>query len=243
MWKPVLGAALFALTATAAHANGAVCRTGQGCTCLNMDAGLLPVLMGSETLGDMTLPETIVVDRSTNTTFRTRRSAQEVHQSYGGSGECPVDDGPAELVPLDGTWQWRTRNETATGCPPMMAGMLAASRTETLNARVAWDGRFHPQRLAASLPQPEMSQMSPYIWRELSSNRWLSDNIRERTCEDGTCVDVALSLSMNLVAADRITGLLTLRTRVEGGQSAVLASFGMADCRVRVSYEIVHLGP
>lgn len=244
MRAPFLAFGLLAVLATPALAGGAICRQGQGCTCMSLDTGLLPVLLGSgDTLGDLTPSETIVIDRSTNTTFRTRRTPQEVHRSFGGSGECPVDAGPAPLVPLDGTWQWRTLGETATGCPPMMAGMLASSRAEAPAARVAWEGRFHPHRLASSLPQPEMSGMSPYEWRELSTNRWLSDNIRSRSCEDGTCVEVALTLSMNLVAADRITGLLSLRSRIEGPQTAILASLGMADCRVRVRYEIRHTGP
>jgi len=222
---------------------GAVCRAGQGCTCLSMDTGLLPILLGAEGLGDMTLPETIVIDRSTNTTFRTRRSTGEVHRAFGGQGECPIDETPGPIVPLDGTWQWRTLSETTTGCPAMLAAGLAASRTETLSTRVTWDGRFDPQRLAASLPAPEMSGMSPYEWRELGPNRWLSDNINSRSCEDGTCVQMALSLAMNLVAPERITGLLTLRSRVDGAQAAILAGFGMADCRVRVRYRIDRIAP
>jgi len=167
----------------------------------------------------------------------------EVHRTFGGRGECPADPERAELIPLDGTWLWRTLSETTTGCPPMLAASLAASRPETLSTRVVWDGRFDPRQLAASLPQPQTADMSPYEWRELGRNRWFSDNIRSRSCEDGTCVEVALSLAMNLVAEDRITGILAMRSRVEGGSAGILASFGMQDCRVRVQYEIRHTGP
>lgn len=227
----------------------AICRTG-GCECLlspltpEVLADFAGEFFGSDTPVDRTR-DTLVYEPELGIVSWVDAPRGDINRAFGGTGECPIELFPEDeaMVPLDGTWQWRTRNETATGCPPMMAGMLAASRTETLNARVNWDGRFHPQRLAASLPQPEMSQMSPYEWRELSANRWLSDNIRSRSCEDGTCVEVALSLNMNLVAPDRITGLLSMRSRVDGGQAAMLASFGMADCRVRVSYEIVHLGP
>ena len=58
-----------------------------------------------------------------------------------------------------------------------------------------------------------------------------------------TCVEVALALSMTLVAPTRISGLLTLNSRVEGAQAAILAGFGMADCRVRVRYQIDRIAP
>lgn len=245
MWKPISVVSLLALLPLSVHvqAGGAVCHVGQGCTCLSMEAGLLPILLDSDVVGDMTSAESIVIDRSSNTTFRTRRNLQEIHQAFGGRGECPTSAPPDEMTPLDGTWQWRTLGETANGCPPVMMNMLAASRTETLDAEIVWGGRFDPQRLAASLPQPEMAEMSPYEWREIARNRWLADNIRNRECSDGTCVEVALALNMNLVAADRITGLLSLRNRVEGGASEVLSDFGMLDCRVRVRYEINRIGP
>lgn len=245
MWKAVLFGAVMACAPTfvAAQTGGAICREGQGCVCLSMDTGLLPVLMGAEGLGDMTLPDTIVVDRTNNATIRTQRSTAEVHRAYGGQGECPVDDAPGPIVPLDGTWQWRTLSENTAGCPPMLAGALATSRVETLNNRVVWNGVFNPRHLADSLPAPELGGMSPYEWRELGPNRWLSDNINSRSCEDGTCVNVALALSMNLTAPDRISGLLTMRSKVDGPQATILAGFGMADCQVRVRYRIDRIAP
>ena len=240
-----LAAVLAALPSLAlAKMGGAICRTGQGCSCVDVtDTGLFPLLLGDTAAGAVSLSENLVIDRSTNTTFRTARALEDIHRAYGGQGACPKDRDRDELIPLDGTWSWRTLTETTTDCPPMMAAALAASRPETLSTRVDWDGRFDPHKLAASLPQPEAMDMSPYEWRELGVNRWFSDNLRSRSCEDGTCVDVALSLAMNLVGADRITGILALRSRIEGGEAAILAGFGIQDCRVRVQYEIRHVGP
>jgi hypothetical protein len=239
MWKSALGAAALSLLALPAlAAGGAVCRAGQGCTCVTMDMGLLPVLAGSDVLGTIAPTETIVLDRTTNTTYTTRQSPQAVHEAYGGRGACPVSEPPAEIVPRDGVWQWRTLGETTRDCPPMLAGMLAANRIETLSQRVAWRGGFHPDRLAESLPRPEMGGTTPYIWRRIGPNRWLSDNIRSRSCGEGTCAEIALALTMGPVTPERLTGLLSLRSRVEGGPTAVLARFGMADCNVRLRYEI-----
>ena len=245
MWKPVLFAALLGTLPALAHARtgGAICREGQGCVCLSLDTGLLPVILGSDGIGDTTLPDTIIVDRTNNATIRTPRSIHEVHRAYGGQGECPSDEPPGPILPLDGVWQWRSLSETASGCPPMLAAAITASRSETLANRVVWNGGFHPRVLAESLPAPEMSGMSPYEWRELGPNRWLSDNIQARECEDGTCVSIALALSMTLVAPTRISGLLTMNSRVEGAQAAILAGFGMADCRVRVRYQIDRIAP
>jgi hypothetical protein len=245
MWKPVLFVALVTSVPSQAQpqTGGAICREGQGCVCLSLDTGLLPVIMGADGIGDTTLPDTIIVDRTNNATIRTGRSIHEVHRAYGGQGECPADEPPGPIMPLDGTWQWRTLSETTSGCPPMMAGAIAASRTETLSTSVVWEGGFDPRRLAASLPAPEMSGMSAYEWRELGPNRWLSDNIRGRECEDGTCVSVALALSMTLVAPTRISGVLTMRSQVEGAQAAILAGFGMADCRIRMRYQIDRIAP
>lgn len=227
----------------------AICRTG-GCECLLSPltaeelADFAGEFFGSDTPVDRTR-DTLVYEPELGIVSWVDAPRGDINRSFGGTDECPIELFPEDeaMVPLDGMWQWRTLGETTSGCPPMLAGALAASRVETLTTRVTWDGGFDPRRLASSLPQPEMAGMSPYEWRQLGAYRWLSDNIRGRSCEDGTCVDSSLALNMTLAAPDLIRGFMSLRTRVEGGAAAVLASFGMLDCRVRVRYEIRHLGP
>jgi hypothetical protein len=226
-----------------AQMGGATCTAGAGCRCFVVeDTGLFPILLGETAAGQVALRENIVLDRSSNTTFRTSRALSDVHRSFGGNGDCPSDDPPGDILPLDGTWIWRTLGEETRGCPAMMAASLAAGRQETLVQNVIWNGAFHPGRLSENLPQPDMAEMQTYEWRKIGPNRWLSDNLKERQCEDGTCVDVALALTMNVVAPDRITGLLTLRSKVEGAQAAILSQFGMSDCNIRVRYRIEHGG-
>lgn len=221
----------------------AVCRAGAGCECANLDdVGLLPVLLGDGALG-LDAPQSIVIDRTTNTTFRTERSLNEVHRSFGGRGDCPDIVEPAEILPRDGTWRWRQVAAATTGCPPMMAAMVDSGREETLVQSVAWNGAFHPERFSENLPAPEMGEMSVYEWRRIGRNRWLSDNLKGRECDDGTCVDFALSLSMNVISETEVTGLLTTRSKVNGSDAGMLAMWGMDQCEIRVRYAINHMGP
>lgn len=228
----------------------ATCAAGEGCTCalspitIN-DLDLLEVeIIGGAQASDPTR-DVMVFEYRQNRASWVSVTPGEIHRQFGGEGDCPIELFPEEppLVPLDGTWLWRSLNEAVTGCPALMAEALTASRPETLSVRVAWDGRFDPARLASALPAAPAMEMAPYAWRELAENRWLSDNIRSRSCEDGTCVDMALTLAMGLVAEDRITGILSLRSRIEGGAADVLDAFGMKECRVRVHYEIRRTGP
>lgn len=225
--------------------------TASGCTCDLSPASAEDLMLMLGDGGELAPPQdptraTLVYDSPARRVYWTDRPRAEVVRAYGGEGDCPITLFPEEvMIPLDGTWQWTTLGETAVGCPPMMAQMLAASRAETMTTRVDWNGAFHPDRLAQSLPAPEMAGTSAYEWRATGPAGFLSDNIRGRSCEEGSCSSVAVVLSMSLVAPDRITGVLNLRSRVEapGGAAAVLAGYGMLDCRVRVQYDIHRTGP
>jgi hypothetical protein len=227
----------------------AICKTG-GCECSlsPFSADDLRFVMG-ETLGSDTPIDptraTLVYEPDLGIVSWVDAPRADIQASFGGQGECPIElfPEPAAMVPLDGTWAWRTLGERTSGCPAALGGMLAASRVEYMTTSVTWGGSFHPDRLAQSLPQPEMAGISPYEWRETGPYRWLSDNVQSRDCSDGTCAEIALKLNMTLVAPDRITGLLSLRSAIDGPQAAILAGFGMADCRVRVRFDIVHTGP
>ena len=170
---------------------------------------------------------------------------RDIQASFGGTGACPIAlfPEPEAMVPLDGSWQWQTLGESTSGCPAILGGMLAASRVEFITTRVEWDGAFDPARLTDILPQPDMEGLSPYEWDEVGPYRWRSDNVQSRDCADGSCAEIALTLNMTLVAPDRISGLLSLRSAIDSPQAAVLAGFGMADCRVRVRYDIIHTRP
>ncbi len=227
----------------------AICKTG-GCECslspLSAEEIMFMVgdTFGSDTPVDPTR-DTLVWEPDLGIVSWSEASRSDIQRSFGGEGDCPIKlfPEPPAMVPLDGTWQWRTLGETTSGCPAALGGMLAASRVEFTSTRVDWNGTFHPDRLAANLPQPEMAGVSPYEWREVGPYRWLSDNVQSRNCTDGTCAEIALALNMTLMTPDRISGLLSLRSSIDAPQAAILAGFGMADCRVQVRYDIVRTGP
>lgn len=226
----------------------ALCETGKGCACSSTNAAddLLMVHGLAATVpdgfaGDQRA-QTIVIDLGSGQVYRSTAPRARINAAYGGADPCEPE-APPEIQPNDGLWRWCSMGETVSGCPPMLAAALAGGPDEAREARVAWQGAFDPRRLAEGLPRPEMVQMSPYEWRKLGPGHWLSDNLRQRSCEDGTCVSVDLALSMTLAAPDRITGLLTLTSRVEGPQAGILAGLGMADCRVRQRYRIERVAP
>jgi hypothetical protein len=250
-----LVAALAALTGlilpAAARADTvlAICRTG-GCECSLSPVSAEEIMFvvgdtfGSDTPVDPTR-DTLVYEPEIGLVSWSEGTRAEIQRRFGGEGDCPIElfPAPEAMVPLDGTWQWRTLGESTSGCPAALGGMLAASRVEFMSTQVDWNGTFHPDRLAEGLPQPDMANVSPYEWREVGPYRWLSDNVQSRECSDGTCAEIALKLNMTLVAPDRISGLVSLRSGIDGPQAAIMAGFGMADCRVRIRYDIIRTGP
>ena len=142
-----------------AQIGSAVCTTGSGCPCSGLAVvDLVTVLLGDATLG-LDAPQSIVIDRSTNISFRTPRSLNDVHRSFGGSGDCSDILEPAEIVPRDGTWRWTQLAASTTGCPPMMAAMLDSGREETLLQSVSWNGAFHPERFSENLFRTLMARL------------------------------------------------------------------------------------
>jgi hypothetical protein len=221
----------------------AICRTG-GCDCalspLSQDE--IALVVG---LPDDPAASTLVYEPALEALSWVTAPRRDIQASFGGTGDCPVDPAAAHqaLTPRDGTWRWRTLAETTAGCPAELGGMLAASGVAFTPVRLAWDGAFHPDLLAALLPQPDMAGLPPYAWHAVGPDRWLSDNVQSTDCRDGACMDIALHLTMTLVAPDRISGLLSLRSTIDAPQAAIRAGFGLAECRVRLRYDIIRTGP
>jgi hypothetical protein len=245
MLRRVLPLAVLALslvpTIAQARIGGAVCRIGQGCSCIDFaETGLAPVLAEhADLLGDTTPDEIVVIDRSTNTTFRTRRSPAQVHASFGGQGECPLTPLPTEIIPEDGVWQFQVLDWTATGCPPGMAEELLALDGLAPSSRVEWNGRFDPALLA------DQSTPQAFRWRESAGQRWVTDRVGERSCFSDFCTDMDLRLWMTLVSPQRARGHLRMISRLQSStveMATLMQSFGMDYCRIIVEYRVNRVG-
>ncbi len=220
-----------------ARIGGAVCRAQQGCVCIDFtDTGLAPVLADhTDILGDTTPEEIVIIDRSTNTTFRTRRTPNEIHARFGGSGECPLAPLPTEIIPEDGLWQMQILNWSATACPAGMGEELAALNGMSQSARVVWNGRFDPALLA------DQSAPQAFRWREGEGQRWVTDRVGDRTCIADFCTDMNLRLWMTLVSPRRARGHLRMVNTLQSStveMAQLMQSFGMDYCRIIVEYEV-----
>jgi hypothetical protein len=232
----------------------AVCTPGRGCACHDAVSPQEILWIHDNARGEERMPDgwagdvrtqTVVIDLGSGQVYRSDRPRAAINAAYGGQGECEPPPRPvADIVPLDGTWRWRTLGERVTGCPAGMAQALAAglaaNRVDGQTRRVAWGGAFHPDRLADSLPQ---GATAPFDWRRLGPNRWLADNNRHQQCSDGNCVDLSLAMSMGPTSPERVAGLVIYRSRIDApGAGAILAQLGMAACQIRVRFEIRRTG-
>ena len=227
----------------------AICETG-GCICSASPLSTEEIMFiaGDTLMSDIPGDpdrETLVYEPDRGILSWVDARGADIHRSFGGAGDCPVDarGDAASITPLDGIWKWRTLGESTSGCPAILGAMLATSGVEFIQTRVLWDGEFDPALLSDSFPQPELSGITPYKWQKRGPDRWLSDNVQGRVCHDGSCTETAVTVSATLVSDDRISGLLSLHSRVDGAQAAIMAGFGMADCRVQVRYDILRIGP
>lgn len=227
----------------------AICEAG-GCTCSlsPLSAQEIMDIAGATVEADASVDptrETLVWEPDLGVLSWVDAPRRDIQAHFGGIGDCPVTQFPAPetIAPLDGRWQWRTLGESTSGCPALLGGMLAASRVEYMTTQVDWGGAFDPRRLADILPQPDVAGLSPYEWRELGSYRWRSDNVQSRNCDDGSCGEIAVTQNMILVAPDRVSGILSLRSSMDSPQAAIMAGFGMQECRVRLRYDILRVAP
>lgn len=228
----------------------AVCRAGQGCRCSDGVDPADVIWAHYPERYEERLPEgwagdlraqTVVIDLGSGQVFRSGQPRAAINAAYGGSGPCEPEPRPqADIVPRDGIWRWRTLGETVQGCPAMLSGLLAGMRVDGLSRTVSWGGAFHPDRLAEV---PMQDGMGPFVWRRLGPNRWLSDNIDHRECSEGSCLALSLRMSMQPASPERVSGLLVYRSQIDAaGAGAILAQLGMADCQVRLRYEIRRIG-
>jgi len=239
----LIAASLFASGAALANVTVASCKLG-GCECVASPHSAADIIeaLGFEPIGpepvDPTV-STLVVDFDHNYVYWTDASREQIDRAYSGNGECPIELFPDEdIVPRDGLWRWNTVSTSVRGCPAMMAEMMGdpAGLGDSHSARVRWNGRFDPARLA------DNADMSVYRWVDNGSGNWTTIPIADSGCEDGVCQSISIRLWMSLVSERRATGHLTYNMRITGSSGqAALAALGMDSCMVTVRYRIDHV--
>lgn len=202
--------------------------TGCRCRLTDIDAESLEFLLGPD-LPPGAIGMTMV--RWNGEMILSPLSPDEVHLVAGGSGRCDLELFPP-ILPQDGTWAGEVRVEDSTGCRPEVAAMVPgiAAGMETTR-RIAWDGQFHPAKLADGGD-------SAALWVKKTPTHFAG---RLQVPQSGL-MTVNGGLTATLTAPDRATATLRLRIAVTGGDAAVLAAAGMADCRTVAVYSFRRIG-
>lgn len=95
---------------------------------------------------------------------------RDIHRSFGGSGECPIelfplaaakaDDGAR--IPRDGMWEMRNVTADYSGCP--RAAQFHQPAPEKKRIRINWGGRFDPGRSFPPIPGITWSKVDDNYW-------------------------------------------------------------------------------
>jgi hypothetical protein len=203
---------------------------GCQCTLSDFDLETLSFLTGQE------LPAEAV--KGTYVTYRGESylsplTPDEVHQIAGGEGRCEMALFDP-IIPRDGLWQGTVRVQSMSGCHPQVAEMVPAIAAAMENTvQVVWDGgRFHPQELATGGGSDVVE------WTEQGPGSFTG---RLRVPENDV-LTITTGATAKLTAPDRATATLRLRIAAEGGNKAVMAAAGMADCRTFAVYDFKRIG-
>ena len=233
---------LIALLPLAAQAQGNIdttyvdCTGGTGCRCTMPDvtAAEVAVVLGEDAIN----PDAsdMILLRDGSGLRWSRLTPDQADATYGGDGVCPIELFPP-VVPQDGMWVGTVRTSAITGCPAQFDKMIPAMTADmVISKKIAWNGRFDPA-LFSSDPD------SPFVaWEELSPNIF-SGALVLPSQSDALTVDGRLSASLTSEEAAVATMRLRIGMGGNGAAGALLASAGLADCRVTAQYDFRRTGP
>ncbi|GAB1477845.1 hypothetical protein MASR2M74_03870 [Paracoccaceae bacterium] len=197
---------------------------GCQCTLSDFDLETLSFLTGQDLPADA-VKGTFVTYKGQS--YLSQLSPDEVHQIAGGEGRCEMALFDP-VVPRDGLWQGTVRVQSMSGCHPQVAEMVPAIAAGMENTvQIVWDGRFHPQKLAAN------GTDNVVVWNARGPSSFTGHI--EVPQSDVLRVETALTAS--LTAPDKATATLRLRIAASGGNKAVMQAARMADCRTFAVYD------
>ena len=197
---------------------------GCQCTLSDYDLETLTFLTGQDLPAQTVRGTLVTYDGETSLTPLT---PDEVHQIAGGEGTCPLALFDP-IVPKDGLWQGSVRVQSMAGCHPQVAEMVPAiAAGMDRKVQIAWGGQFHPQKLASGGTSPNVA--------------WVAQGPGSFTGQiqvpQSDVLTITTQATATLTAPDRAVATLRLRITVQGGNAAILAAAGMADCRTFAVYD------
>ncbi|WP_146186111.1 hypothetical protein [Pontivivens insulae] len=224
----------------------AQCSAGQGCECQLSNVTLTEaavLLAVPRPQGEFTLV------REGNALTLDPRSIDDLHRSYGGSGQCEIDLFPNEpdggsggIVPRDGLWQIALDDVQLTQCNPMVSQMLTASgvlNQPPQSHRIEWGGEFDPRQL------DRMNEPGQRIeWRRSGPNSFTGEIFEVNTCQGADpCTDTSVDVSATItspttIRSETVLSLLTMMG--DAGGMAEMQALGLASCRARMMFDMTH---
>ena len=227
----------------------AQCEAGQGCACATGTTTLeeTAVLLGVETP-----PAGHVLLNTADGLSFDPRGLDNLHRAYGGQGVCQIDLFPAEeeqpisagdIVPMDGLWAATILDVQFSQCNPMIETMLQSSgalNQAPESRRLNWNGRFDPNTMNMFAEEGQQSE-----WAQVGPNSWTGQIFDEGSCSGDACSGVSVDTNMTITSPTRIeaTTLLNISSMMpDTGGMAEMAALGLADCDIRMFFNINRVG-
>ncbi len=204
--------------------------SGCACTLSDIDAEALGFLLGGDLPPDAMQKTWVIHDGQA---VLSPLSPDEVDLAMGGDGRCDLALFDP-IQPRDGTWTGSVRVQSVTGCLPQVAAMVPAlADGMSQSKQIAWDGRFHPNKLVSG-PQTDI-----ITWTAQTPERFIG---RMTTPQTGV-IAVTGAMTATLLSPDKATATLRLTiAAAPGADASALALIGMANCQTFAIYEFVRQG-
>ncbi|WP_010137791.1 hypothetical protein [Oceanicola sp. S124] len=148
----------------------------------------------------------------------------------------PTESGEEEaggIVPRDGLWRVRSREQTFANCPAQMEAMFRATGqmdTQNETHRFTWNGRFDPEQF--NFLNGEGQRIT---WRQTGPDSYEGDLFDLASGPS----QVAAKVGTEIRTPTEIDAWVDLQIGAMMGV-AELAALGLADCKVMMTFDILH---
>lgn len=212
----------------------AECATG-GCRCnLSEATGL-----DAATLFGTDLPdgwEDMVLVSADGSYFWSAASREDIDTAYGGDGQCDLELFAA-LVPEDGLWVGTAGKGKVGQCPAGLREQLQPQLDSiAIPRKVKWGGTFDPDAIVMG------GKNTAITWTGVRPDYFTGTAVTNGGAGANAAVSISVDYTATLLSPTRMDGTVALRVKAKGGNQAILAQLGMADCKVDVPIEFAKTG-